>query len=358
MQLFTPSVTLVGMCPSEQDDMLKHIERCGRVCYKSEENISDTSYIKFFQSIVKRQHFSVLGHSNIVIKTSAGEQHASQRYYFFKDLSIANTLLEMSPWVRLRTDTQNHSVYVHTSLRALAHLLLSTGRLGNLNLSSLTGRYYAFFYYVLHTYYPNIYECFTGINPCPYEMDSLADYFQSKGMDIVILNPDEQLQLLQTSFSNDFPAFTVKFITDRGISHELVRHQTLSVSQESTRYVNYSGKEIEFYNCLDAHGGIAKYGAYYEDVMNIFQKAEEVYTQAVGVSPQLNRNILPNALRTEVIMTGKWSRLSGDPVRWMGWSNFLYERCSKYAHPDAKLLADSLAKQFIKHYDLRSKVKE
>lgn len=98
---------------------------------------------------------------------------------------------------------------------------------------------------------------------------------------------------------------TVKFIVDRGISHELVRHRLASFAQESTRYCNYSkddfGSEITFI--------IPEYLEYKSEGWNIWKEsmkqAEDAYFKMLdfGLSPQQARAVLPNSLKTEVVMT-------------------------------------------------------
>ena len=98
---------------------------------------------------------------------------------------------------------------------------------------------------------------------------------------------------------------TVKFVVDRGISHELVRHRLASFAQESTRYCNYSkddfGSEITFI--------IPNYLEYKSEGWNIWKEsmkqAEDAYFKMLdfGLSPQQARAVLPNGLKTEVVMT-------------------------------------------------------
>lgn len=98
---------------------------------------------------------------------------------------------------------------------------------------------------------------------------------------------------------------TVKFVVDRGISHELVRHRLASFAQESTRYCNYSkddfGSEITFI--------IPEYLEYKSEGWNIWKEsmkqAEDAYFKMLdfGLSPQQARAVFPNSLKTEVVMT-------------------------------------------------------
>lgn len=98
---------------------------------------------------------------------------------------------------------------------------------------------------------------------------------------------------------------TVKFVVDRGISHELVRHRLASFAQESTRYCNYSkddfGSEITFI--------IPEYLEYKSEGWNIWKESmkqsEDAYFKMLdfGLSPQQARAVLPNSTKTEVVMT-------------------------------------------------------
>ena len=98
---------------------------------------------------------------------------------------------------------------------------------------------------------------------------------------------------------------TVKFVVDRGISHELVRHRLASFAQESTRYCNYSkddfGSEITFI--------IPEYLNYKSAGWNTWKETmkacEDSYFKLldIGLTPQEARAVLPNSLKTEVVMT-------------------------------------------------------
>lgn len=100
-------------------------------------------------------------------------------------------------------------------------------------------------------------------------------------------------------------SITVKFVTDRGISHEIVRHRLASFAQESTRYCNYSkdkfGKELTFI--------IPDFLTYGSEGFKIWKEqmkqAEKTYFAMLeaGHTPQEARSVLPNSLKTELVMT-------------------------------------------------------
>ena len=126
-------------------------------------------------------------------------------------------------------------------------------------------------------------------------------------------------------------SFTLKFICDRGVSHEIVRHRIAAYCQESTRYCNYSkdgfGNEITVIEPCFLNKTDPAYGHWY----NACQKAEEEYFNMLnaGCSPQEARSVLPNSLKTEVVMTADLRE----------WRHFFKLRCSPAAHPQMREVA-------------------
>ena len=98
---------------------------------------------------------------------------------------------------------------------------------------------------------------------------------------------------------------SVKFICDRGVSHEIVRHRVASYAQESTRYCNYSlGKfdgEITVIEPFFFQYGTPEYYVWYQSCI----VAEQTYNSLIkmGRSPQEARSVLPNSLKTEIVVT-------------------------------------------------------
>jgi thymidylate synthase (FAD) len=121
---------------------------------------------------------------------------------------------------------------------------------------------------------------------------------------------------------------TVRFICDRGVSHELVRHRLASYSQESTRYANYSkskfGGELTVIRPLFWAEDSPQYLRWFAAVKH----AEKAYMQLIelGATPEQARTVLPNSLKTEVVMTCNLRE----------WRNVLNLRCSKAAHPQIR----------------------
>jgi len=124
------------------------------------------------------------------------------------------------------------------------------------------------------------------------------------------------------------PSISVKFICDRGVSHEIVRHRLFSFAQESTRYCNY-GKADEITIIAPCFwGDEPEKQAEWETAM---MQTEKSYLAllAMGASPQEARAVLPNSLKTEIIVTGN--------VR--EWRHFFKLRTDNAAHPQIRELA-------------------
>ena len=135
---------------------------------------------------------------------------------------------------------------------------------------------------------------------------------------------------------------TAKFICDRGVSHEIVRHRVMSFAQESTRYCNYSknkfGQELTFIEPAWEFPSSNTVNTR-ERFEAMLREAEANYMELItlGFKPQEARAVLPNALKTEIVVTGFID----------DWKHFFELRCDNAAHPDIRKLALDLQKQFI-----------
>lgn len=130
---------------------------------------------------------------------------------------------------------------------------------------------------------------------------------------------------------------TARIICDRGVSHELVRHRLASYSQESTRYCNYGkgkfGKELTFIRpCFWPDDSLQ-----YHLWLSAMSTAEGVYMYLLenGAKPEEARSVLPNSLKTEVVMTANLRE----------WRHFFRLRCAPAAHPQMREIANQLLAQ-------------
>ena len=129
-------------------------------------------------------------------------------------------------------------------------------------------------------------------------------------------------------------SFTVRFVCDRGVSHEIVRHRLASYCQESQRYCNYGkdqfGGDVTFIKPMFFDEGTDVYRIWERSC----QEAETAYFALLndGCSPQEARTVLPNSTKTELVMTANIRE----------WRHFLKLRTSPAAHPQMRQLANKL----------------
>ncbi|MDJ0782782.1 MAG: FAD-dependent thymidylate synthase [Desulfosarcinaceae bacterium] len=131
---------------------------------------------------------------------------------------------------------------------------------------------------------------------------------------------------------------SVRITCDRGISHEIVRHRLCAFSQESTRYANYAkekfGQEITVINPFFWPVGSPAYQAWKVQM----ESAEAAYLNLIegGASPQEARSVLPNSLKTEVVMTANLRE----------WRHILKLRCAAASHPQIRQIMLPLLDRF------------
>jgi len=130
----------------------------------------------------------------------------------------------------------------------------------------------------------------------------------------------------------------VRFICDRGVTHELVRHRLASFSQESTRYANYS--KDKFGNEITAikPSFWLEDSPEYAEWLKAMENSERAYMQLIklGISPEQARSVLPNSLKTEILMTCNIRE----------WRHVLKLRCDQAAHPQMREIMLPLLAEF------------
>ena len=286
MKLIESSVQII-----EEKDPYKMIELAGRTCYKSEDKITGDSAKEFVDRMIKLGHGAMLEHGTIYLTIDGEDPNLS------KIQSNPHTKVNLVPYEVLTEGnyTISYKAHITTNLRVLIE-------------------------------------------------NNLKELLQYQ------VEPTEHHE----------KRITAKFICDRGVSHEFVRHRVFSFAQESQRYCNYSkdkfNNELTFIKptWLDIPTGDYTYwdGDWCDiDNMKIqlpsdngvadnflwcLNNAGMQYKLLInkGLKPQEARGVLPNATKTELVMTGFES----------DWEGFFKLRCSGAAHPDAKKLADELYK--------------
>lgn len=168
--------------------------------------------------------------------------------------------------------------------------------------------------------------------------------YKSKGSGL-----ESDKRLISSCFDNghhsvlEHSSVTVRFVCDRGTSHELVRHRLASYSQESTRYCNYSkdkfGSEITVVKPVRIHEDSMEYYIWQKQC----ESAEKAYFDLLdlGVTPENARSVLPTSLKTEVVVTANLRE----------WYHIFDLRDAHDAHPDIRWMMHGLLIDMSKDYN-------
>ena len=329
VQFVLPAVIPFGVAPAREDQALKMVELCGRTAYKSEDRITVDSAQSFVLSLKKLGHLSVLEHSNIALRItgSTGSGIGSS--------GVRGSLLWQDLIGGLRERNGFHRVVPLSTGASDDFVIAGNFRSWFETLSwfrANDSRFGHFFGHHLHQFYPHLFPA--GV-VSPSELD-----FQAELMD-----EQEQMAMMRRNPATDLAVFIFKFICDRGITHEVVRHRVFSFTQESTRYVNYQNRGLvlivpeelrSFFDdaCgeLDQRDPIASmWVARAKSLYEWYQADLER-----GLKPEIARDILPNLLKSEIFVSGRWS----------GWRHFIQLRDSKKAHPRIREIAREVRKYF------------
>lgn len=280
-----------------ENDPIKKIEKCGRVCYKSEDKITEDSAEKFVANIIKRGHEAVLEHASFIFQVS---------YNVYEDLREKVMFVENRYPVKMYLRfTDSDGYIVSGNVRAWRDFFCFAG-------------------------VPPYMNDFIEAKPILFSEFKSDFPFNLKGgkWSIRQISANELVSTYQRLVHEDI---SVKFICDRGVTHEIVRHRPASFCQESTRYCNYSngkfGGEITVIKPCFFKENSTRY-------LNWFvacESAETAYNAILedGGTPQEARDVLPNSLKTELIMTA--------PL--MEWCHFFNLRMSPAAHPQMREVA-------------------
>ena len=297
----------------------KHIEFIARTCYKSEDKITEDSNKVMCKNLYKNKHWAMLEHFIFIYKINKTINFKSN----FVEILSAEKYIDVTEQIIIN----ERRTILSFNARSLLDLIIK---------------------YKDHEQILN--DLIMLIEKIVYDYDCdeiFGNRFKKvdhdnfiKIDDVTILTPIEQ-------FIHGW--HSIKFICDRGVSHEIVRHRPASFAQESTRYCNYSkdkyGKEITvikpFYLNDDYNAStdeIAAYGVW-EIAM---RESEKAYFKMLdlGYSAQEARIVLPTNLKTELIMTAKNYE----------WNHFFELRADKPAHPQMKELAIPLLIDFTNRF--------
>jgi len=282
MKIIKPSVQFYGAVPTEYNAALKFIEMAGRTCYKSEDKITENSAEGFVKKLIKAGHLAMVEHSNFVVRTRR------------MDYPVIRLQGQVGKYLTVLDDSEY--TYIGGSLTAWYQ-------------QGLNIRWASYYFRPFIENYGHLFG-----TPMP----KITDQWQ--------LCPHDEIP-------KQLHRYSAKFICDRGVSHELVRHRPCSFAQESTRYVNYGGKDMEFIEPEDLEGWPDDT---YRQFMLACEDAETAYHYMVKpegpLSPQQARAVLPNALKTEIVVTADAAE----------WAHIRKLRTVKSAHPDMQRIMNMM----------------
>ncbi len=280
--------------------LLEQIERCGRVCYKSEDRITKDSAIPFIKAIIKRGHESVLEMGQLVMEIKVDSEAMMHKFFervprFCQadKLERYRYLLSMNP--RAVRDLARD----HKDLKVVKAIL-----------QTLTPKY------------PALYE----------DLEPKHGWIKQDGIIVRLLDAKE-VDGLDLPLLLRHRCLLVHFIVNRAVTHELVRHRIASYLQESQRYCRYGeakfGGQVVFIRPCFFEEGSEEYSLW----KKAMEQSESIYLDLLKTSsPQAARTVLPNSCKTEIMVHCTLTE----------WLHILKLRVSKAADPSMREIMSML----------------
>lgn len=248
--------------------MAERLEACGRICYKSEDKITPESAVPFVQKIAAHGHNSVLEMSVATFNVTCHPDHVLEFYacqpkYFVTD----------------RTDS---GLLITGSIRAFREIYNKYS--DNQVVNDLLTKLFELYPYLLQGVFD------------PDKAMSTDQFIRIEKLSL------EQVEDLSAELLARHRFVGVKFIVNRAVTHELVRHRPCSFLQESQRYCRYSqdkfGNEVTFIKPVFFEEDSSEYELWRQAM----EETEKLYLKLLETStPQAARTVLPNSCKTEII---------------------------------------------------------
>jgi len=294
MRMVNASVALL-----DEKDPFKKIERAGRICYKSEDKITEDSAKKFVETMIRSQHYAMLEHANFVFEVK-------NRSYFniLQTERFLNCTKELLPSGELR-------------------MLVS----GNLRAINEAENAWQLAFVLAKTYPELVYR-----KDITYAVDNDdVPFVKMVSLDELTHTayPPTDMEILAHCY------LTFIFTTDRGVTHEIVRHRIASFAQESTRYCCYNKEKFG--------GGLTialpddfgdKAPEVQEEYQAAWEDAERHYLKLLdmGETAQQARGVLPHHVKADIVMTANMGE-------WKHFFDLRYLGTTGAPHPDMRAVA-------------------
>ena len=316
MKIVDPSATLMRSGyepPFEFHTPEQFIELVGRNCYKSEEKITQGSAVKFVSNLINRGHEAMIEHWSLVfeIKNPSFYRSVFNAWtYAFEHWDGAFDPDDgFVPKIRFTSDDDHFHYVVSGNIRSWRDFI---------RLHQRKGGFVPLFLYEVAFSAPAFFDdLLTLRSPVPDEDRWLFP-----------ITVNDLISDFEHLVHHDM---TIRFICNRGVTHEMVRHREASYAQESTRYCNYSKGQFGEEIAVVRPGWCQEGSALYETWLRGCQADEDRYMTLIdmGVSPQDARDNLNHSLKADIIVTGNMSH----------WLHFEGLRCSPGAHPRMREVA-------------------
>lgn len=314
MKIVEPSAALMRggyESPSEFYTPEQFIELVGRNCYKSEGKTTQGSAVDFVHKLIDRKHEAMIEHWSLIFEV--------KRDYFYRSVFNAWTYAfecwefnpddGFVPKIRFTKDEDRNHYVISGNIRSWRDFIRLHQRKGGF---------------------------------VPFFLDEVALAAPAFFDDLLKIErhiPEEDRWLKQITVNDLISDFehlvhhdmTIRFICNRGVTHEMVRHREASYAQESTRYCNYSKGQFGEEITVVRPGWCEEGGSRYEVWRRGCQADEDRYMTLLdmGVSPQDARDVLNHSLKADIIVTGNMAH----------WLHFESLRCSPAAHPRMREVA-------------------
>ncbi len=290
----------------DQASLVIRLEACGRICYKSEEKISEGSALPFVKKIAEHGHNSVMEMAVVTMRLACSPQQITE-------------LLGCQPKY-LFVDRVENGLLVTGSIRAFRELYCAFPEIALVQV---------------------MVDCLGASHP--YLLEGVWKPVTREGLSSIGVEkvPLEQVEQLAPDLLLRHRFLGVKFIVNRAVTHEIVRHRPCSFLQESQRYCRYSqdkfANQVSFIRPLFFAADSAEYQLW-QQAMEV---TESLYLQLLETStPQAARTVLPNSCKTEIIVYCNLAE----------WRHIFRLRTTPAAEPSMREVMIPLAAEMEKRY--------
>ncbi len=290
----------------KQGRILEQIERCGRVCYKSEDKISKESAVPFIRGIIKRGHESVIEMANLVLEVRASENRLYEDFFIHIPRFCQASKVEQGRFIISGNPR---------SFRDLARRFPKAPVICTIKKA-------------LETRFPVLFEDIKTEDCHTNEVEvRLLSAQEVDGFDLPLLVKHRCL--------------LAHITVNRAVTHELVRHRVASYLQESQRYCRYGekkfGGQVTFIRPCFFEEGSKEYQLW-ERAM---KDTEAAYLELLKTtSPQAARTVLPNSCKTEIMVHATLEE----------WQHIFRLRASKAADPSMRQIMLMMLPEFVKRF--------